>query len=113
MKRTLISSIASALVLIPALALAQPKSADDWYKEGENQYNLRNFDKAIDAFKRGFELEQSDSKKAAYLYNIAQSYRQGDNCKEAQFFYKRYLAFKEADTKKPLSAEKKKELEDM
>jgi hypothetical protein len=102
----------SLLVLVPALALAQPKTPDDWYKEGENQYNLGNFDKAIDAFKKGFELETVDGKKAAYLFNIAQAYRQANNCKEAQFFYKRYLAFKDADTKRPLAPDKRKEIED-
>jgi len=109
MKRMI--SIVCALVMVPVLAAAQPKDADGWYKEGENQYNLGNFDKAVDAFKKGFELEQVDSKKAAYLFNIAQSFRQAKNCKDAQFFYKRYLAFKEADTIKPLKPEKKQEIE--
>ena len=36
---------------------------DDWYKEGETQYNLGNFDKAADAFKQGFALETVESKK--------------------------------------------------
>ena len=43
-------------VLLPMLAMAQPKTADDWYKEGETQYNLGNFDKAADAFKQGYAL---------------------------------------------------------
>lgn len=107
-----IIAIVAASVLVPALALAEPRTADEWYKEGENQYNLGNFDKAIDAFKRGFELEPSDSKKAAYLFNIAQAFRQAKNCKDAQFFYKRYLAFKDADTVKPLKPEKRQEIED-
>jgi len=108
MKRTVIASI----LLASALAFAQPKSADDWYKEGDTQYNLGAFDKAVEAFKKGFELEPDDSKKSAYLFNIAQSYRQLNNCKDSQFFYKRYLAFKDADTKKPLAADRRKEIED-
>ncbi|HEU0032653.1 MAG TPA: tetratricopeptide repeat protein [Kofleriaceae bacterium] len=110
MKRTI--SIVCALVMVPVLAAAQPKSAEDWYKEGETQYNLGNFDKAVDAFKQGFALEPNDSKKAAYLFNIAQSYRQAKNCKDAVFFYKRYLALKETDTVKPLKPEKRQEIED-
>lgn len=110
-KSTLLTTLASVL-LVPALAFAQPTTADDWYKEGENQYNLGNFEKAIEAFKKGFELEPSDSKKAAYLFNIAQSYRQAKNCIDAQFFYKRYLAFKDADTKKPLAPDTRKQIED-
>ena len=101
-----------AALLAPALAFAQPKSADDFYKEGETQYNLGNFPAAVDAFKKGFELEPNESKKAAYLYNVAQAYRQNKDCSNAQFFYKRYLALKENDTKKPLKAEKRQEIED-
>ena len=80
--RLTMKSLVCALLLAPALALAQPKSADDWYKEGETQYNLGNFDKAVEAFKQGFALETVDCKKPAYLYNVAQAYRQVKNCKE-------------------------------
>jgi len=111
LKRPRIPFVCAAL-LAPALAFAQPKTADDYYKEGENQYNLGNFPAAIEAFKKGFELEPSESKKAAYLYNVAQSYRQNKDCGNAQFFYKRYLALKENDTKKPLRPEKRQEIED-
>ena len=72
-------------LLVPMLALAQPKTPDDWYTEGETQYNLGNFDKAADAFKQGFAAETVESKKAAYLYNVAQAYRQGGKCKDAAF----------------------------
>src|SRR3954470_12657719 len=65
--------ISIAILLVPVLAWAQPRIADEWYKEGENQYNLGNFDKAVDAFKQGFSLEPNESKKAAYLFNVAQS----------------------------------------
>lgn len=101
-----------ALMLVPLLATAQPRTPEDFYKEGETQYNLGEFQKAIEAFKKGFELETSDSKKSAYLYNIAQSYRQAKDCSNAQFFYKRYLALKENDTAKPLKPEKRTEIEE-
>src|SRR6188508_13617 len=104
-------SLLFAAMLVPALALAQPKSADDWYKEGETQYNLGEFDKAAEAFKQGFALESNDSKKPAYLYNVAQAYRQGGKCKDAAFFYKRYLSLKDQDTVKPLKPEKRAEIE--
>src|SRR6476659_524766 len=104
-------SLVCALVLAPALAFAQPKSADDWYKEGETQYNLGNFDKAAEAFKQGFALETVDSKKPAYLYNVAQAYRQGNRCKDAAFFYERYLSLKDQDTAKPLKPEKRAEID--
>jgi hypothetical protein len=100
-----------ASVFLPMLAMADPKSADDWYKEGETQYNLGNFDKAADAFKQGYTLESTESKKPAYLYNVAQAYRQGKKCKDAAFFYKRYLSLKEQDTVKPLAEKKRTEIE--
>ncbi len=96
---------------VPAIAWAQPKSADDYFKEGEGAYNVQDFDKAIDAFKKGYELEPDDSKKAAYLYNVGQAYRQKKDCANARFFYKRYLALKDNDTKKPLKPEKRREIE--
>lgn len=96
---------------LPALAIADPRSADEWYKEGETQYNLGNFDKAAEAFKQGYAVENAESKKAAYLYNVAQAYRQGKRCKDAAFFYKRYLSLKDQDTVKPLRPERRTEIE--
>ena len=104
--------ISLAVLLVPALAWGQPRTADEWYKEGENQYNLGNFDKAVDAFKQGFQLETNESKKANYLYNVAQAYRKANDCKNAQFFYRRYLALKDNDTVKPLSPTVRRQVED-
>jgi hypothetical protein len=111
-------SFAVLLVLLPLLipaaapAWAAPRTADEWYEEGANQYTLGNFEKAIDAFKQGFSLEPDESKKANYLYNIAQAYRQTHDCKNALFFYKRFLALKANDTAKPLPAKTRKAVED-
>lgn len=97
-------AVVFAMALVPSIADAQPKTPGDYFKEGEEQYNLGNFDAAIKAFQEGFRLEPVESKKAVYLYNIAQTYRQmGNNCAKAQFFYKRFLELKERDTVKPLS----------
>lgn len=104
--------ISFAVLLIPAVVWAGPKTADDWYEEGANQYTLGAFEKAIDAFKQGFSLEPDESKKANYLYNIAQAYRQTHDCKNSLFFYKRFLALKANDTAKPIPAKKRKEVED-
>jgi hypothetical protein len=111
MNKGIRSVVLCAAVLLPALAFAEPKSADDWYTEGETQYNLGNFDKAADAFKQGYSLESVDNKKPAYLYNVAQAYRQAKKCKDASFFYKRYLSLKDQDTAKPLNPDKRKEIE--
>ncbi len=103
----------AALLLVPTLALADadPTTADGWYTRGEDHYNVGEFDEAIGAFKKGFALETVERKKAAYLYNIAQAYRVQQNCAKASFFYKRFLEFKDKDKEKPLSKEKRKEVE--
>ena len=101
-----------AALLVPMMALAEPPTtADDWYKEGETQYNLGNFESAADAFKKGYEVEPDEAKKPAYLYNVAQAYRLGNKCKEASFFYKRYLVLKDRDPTKPLKPDKRAEIE--
>jgi hypothetical protein len=108
--------ICLAVLLVPALAWAQPKSspktAGEWYKEGENQYILGNFDKAIDAFKQGFSLESDEDKRAKYVFNIAQSYRQANDCAKAHFFYKRFLALKASPKAAPLDPQRRQEVED-
>jgi hypothetical protein len=109
MKR--LAAVACASMFAPLLALADPHTADEWYKQGENEYNLGNFEKAADAFKQGFALEANNSKKPVYLYNVAQAYRQANRCKDAEFFYKRFLSLKEGDTVKPLKASTKAEIE--
>jgi tetratricopeptide (TPR) repeat protein len=111
MKRT--TCLLFALLLVPALAWAQqpqPKTPAEWFKEGENHYNLGNFPEAIEAFKKAFALETVDSNKAVYLYNIAQSYRFAKDCSNAQFFYKRFLALRDT-VKPPLDASKRSEIE--
>lgn len=108
--------ICLAVLLLPALAWAQPKAppktAVEWYKEGENQYILGNFDKAVEAFKNGFSLEQDEDKRAKYVFNIAQSYRQANDCAKAHFFYKRFLALKASPKASPLDPQRRQEVED-
>lgn len=98
-------AVALAMVLVPvAVAEAQPKTPADYFREGEEHYNIGNFEEAIKAFQEGYRLEPVETKKAVYVYNIAQSYRlMGGQCAKAQFAYKRFLAIKERDTAKPLA----------
>src|SRR5262245_46834931 len=105
MKRMI--TVAGAALLAASLARAQPKSAEEWDKEGETQYSLGNFDQAAESFKKAFEV----AGKPNYLYNVAQAYRQGNKCKEAQFFYKRFLDLKDNDKAKPLPPDKRAEIE--
>jgi tetratricopeptide (TPR) repeat protein len=108
MKR--IMCLCFALLLVPALAFAQPKTAADWFKDGETHYNLGNFSDAIESFKKAFALETVESNKAVYLYNIAQSYRFAKDCSNAQFFYKRFLAVRDTQSP-PLDGRKRAEIE--
>ncbi len=99
--------VGAALVLSSSVALADEASARKTYDAGERAYNLGQFDKAVELFKQAYE----DWPEPAFLFNIAQTYRQAGNCKQAQFFYKRFLALKVSDTKKPLKPELQAEVE--
>ncbi len=88
-------------------AFADMATARQKFSAGERAYNLGEFDKAVSLFKEAYEAEPDP----AFLFNIAQSYRQAGDCKEAVFFYKRYLALKQNDIKKPLRPEVKAEVE--
>ena len=106
------SYLFGALLLSTRLAWAgDPTTSDGWYEVGQTHFTLGEFDKAVDAFKKGFELETDDEKKPAYLYNIAQAYRQANDCKNSVFFYKRFIAMKANDAKKPLKPELRTEVE--
>lgn len=86
--------VAAAMLLLThaAPAQAQPKRADQSeiaaiYRKGKTAYDLGNFQEAIEHFKEAY----SRSPHEAYLYNIAQAYRQDGDCRNALFFYKRYV----------------------
>ncbi len=89
------------------LAIADETTARKLFDDGERAYNLGEFDKAVGLFKQAYEQRPDP----VYLFNVAQTYRQMGDCKQAVFFYKRYIALKEQDTKKPLKPERKAELE--
>src|SRR4051812_27748851 len=91
-----------ALLLAPTLASADP-TADDYYTDGSNKYVLQKWDEAADAFLKGYAIEADEAKKPSYLYNVAQSYRQGKRCVKARFYYNQYL---DARRTKPLKPEK-------
>jgi hypothetical protein len=89
------------------IAQADQAKAKQLYDDGEKAYNLGQFDKSIDLFTKAYE----EWPEPAFLFNIAQAYRQAGNCKQALFFYKRFLSLKENDTKKPIKPEVKKDVE--
>jgi hypothetical protein len=99
--------VVSLVLLSSAAARADEAAARKSFEAGERAYNLGEFDKAVELFRKAFE----EWPEPAFLFNLAQTYRQAGDCKQAAFFYKRFLALKEDDTKKPLRAELKQEVE--
>jgi tetratricopeptide (TPR) repeat protein len=85
--------IAAAILLCPGPTHAQPAPNDQSelgvvYRKGKTAYDLGNFDDAIKYFKQAYAMQPHE----AHLYNIAQAYRQAGDCRNALFFYKRYVA---------------------
>jgi tetratricopeptide (TPR) repeat protein len=73
-------------------ALAAPadpnaKAALAAFNDGQVAFNLGQWDKAIEAWERGFKLKPD----AVFLYNIAQAHRKAGRSEQAIFFYKNYL----------------------
>jgi hypothetical protein len=63
------------------------KKAREAFAEGQNFFNLAQWDKAIDAWQKGYQLKPDP----VFLFNIAQAYRQAQNYDRALFFYRSYL----------------------
>ncbi len=66
---------------------AAAKQARAAYDEGQVAFNLGQWDKAIDAWQRGYKAKPDP----VFLYNIAQAYRKAGNLEQSIFFYKSYL----------------------
>lgn len=108
----LLSIAIAVLWLGAASALAQPSpqavtTAQELYAKATTAYNLGRFDEAVTLFSKAYEaLPHPD-----FLYNIAQSYRLAKNCKQALYFYKRFLSTKDQDPTDPLTSKKREEVE--
>ncbi len=89
----LIPAVAVVTFLSSFLAFGAPARADDagtareLFTQGNTFYDLGQFDKAIDAWQRGYQLKNDPG----FLYNIGQAYRTMGDAEKAIFFYKRYL----------------------
>ncbi|HVV17123.1 MAG TPA: tetratricopeptide repeat protein [Polyangia bacterium] len=89
----LIPAVAVVAFLSLWLAFGAPARADDagtardLFTQGNTFYDLGQFDKAIDAWQRGYQLKNDPG----FLYNIGQAYRTMGDAEKAIFFYKRYL----------------------
>jgi hypothetical protein len=107
MKRLWLTGIALAITCSVAFAQPAEKVAEEHFTRGNTAYNLGRFDEAVEHFTKAYETWPQPE----FLYNIAQSYRLARNCKQALHFYKRFRSLKDADTKSPLSAKKREEVE--
>jgi tetratricopeptide (TPR) repeat protein len=85
------------LVSILLLTFARMAFADDsakhaeakiHYEAGDRAFRLGDFDRAIKEFKASYDL----SGVPLLLYNVAQSYRQKGDTKQALFFYQQFIA---------------------
>ncbi len=81
-------SILVAALLVSSAAIGDNKDvARDAYRDGTRLYDLADFAGALEAFKRAY----FNYEEPAFLFNIAQCYRQLGNGAEAMRFYKTYL----------------------
>ena len=86
--RAAIAAIVLAIVLVSPTARAEDKAAArSAYAEGTKYYDLNNFEAALKAFEKAY----WNYEEPAFLFNIAQCYRQLDRKKDAVKFYRSYL----------------------
>src|SRR5262249_44095985 len=85
--------LALLVALLPGAARAvEPSAAADaqarsHYELGQRHYNVGDFDRAIDEFKRAYEISPAPG----LLFNIAQAYRAKKDREHALYFYTTYL----------------------
>src|SRR3954452_22009272 len=75
------------LTSTPIAAAPNDAAAKKHFEDGTTAFNLGDFRKAVEEYKAAYQLRPD----AVFLYNIAQSYRQGNDLTNALFFYKSYL----------------------
>ena len=75
-------------VLVAATGVAAAEDAEALYQEGQAAYDAKNYDAALSAWKKSYEL----SKLPALLFNIAQAHRLRGDCADAIARYKEFIA---------------------
>jgi tetratricopeptide (TPR) repeat protein len=86
--------VLTAVLLCAATARAQEKpdnkaAAKEHYNRGTSFYDLGKYNEAIKEFEAAYQPKNDP----AFLYNLAQSYRQAGNHERAVHFYKTYLRY--------------------
>jgi len=108
------ATVLGAVLLCAATAHAQDKPVDpkvaakEHYAKGTSFYDLGRYDEAVKEFEAAYQLKNDP----AFLYNLAQSYRQAGNHERAVHFYKTYLRYvpnakNRADIEDKIKAEEK------
>src|SRR5258706_9567428 len=93
-------AIAVALAFTSGAAQADPvvRGAEKLLKQGQDQYTLGDFEGAAKSFLSAYQIEPDP----AFLFNIAQAYRQAKACAKAASYYRQFMAA----FKKPPNPEK-------
>jgi hypothetical protein len=109
-------TIARAMVVATALALAIPARAQDantekneakeHYLKGTKHFNLGRFDDAIKEYELAYEAKDDP----VLLYNIAQAHRLAGHHEKAYFYYRSYL---QAAPKSPIRDEVNAKIEEL
>ena len=83
--------LACAVLFAPVTGMAQSqadkKFAQEAFKQGQIQYNLGRFEKALEHFSKAYETMPH----GAFLFNIGQCHRQLNDHQKAVFFFEGYL----------------------
>jgi tetratricopeptide (TPR) repeat protein len=76
-----------AILLTARSAAADKEKALEHFDRGNTAYTLGRFEEAIEHFERAYEEHAAP----AFIFNIAQAYRQLRDCPKAIFLYRRFL----------------------
>jgi hypothetical protein len=85
-------ALSTPILISPSVAIAakedpNAKIAREAFSEGQVAFNLGQWDKAIEAWQKGYKAKPDP----VFLYNIAQAYRKKGEFEQAVFFYKSFL----------------------
>jgi hypothetical protein len=112
-----LSMLAFGAIVVVALgpsAFAQGIECDkgdvpcEKYRDATLKYTLGDYEEAVKLYRAGYELTGDP----AFLFNIAQSYRMMGDCRNAIFFYKRFLLVQPKAENRDEVEERVKDLEE-
>jgi len=87
-----------AAVAAPASATAGEKASRELFQRAEKSFNLGRFPEALADYQAAYEAKPLP----AFLFNIAQCYRNMQSYERARFFFRRYLALDPKTTNRRL-----------